>query len=179
MSVVLKAGGPVRFGRRWDTGGNHLTPDPSRPGWSLPNKWVPAGERIGPYWLENSSHAMVGATPGSLRIDRGRLAFDQPETEARVVLFAAIPDESMAELGITVGGSGGVGVNRISFFRGGRWMNLDDHTIYSLLTGKYVNLWLGIFSQVDEPDPIDEVTLAAIIDQRIEAALDLRFCTSF
>jgi len=171
-TVRLSTGGPIRFGRTHYTNGNPIVPDPARPGWSLPTKWVPNGERIGPYWLENSTHAMVGAIENSLAIDANDLVFSQPGgTTDQVVFFAPVVDESLAALGVTVGGSGGITANRIRFFRNGSRMWLDDPSHYNVLVSSSINLWVGIFSVQDEPTPltITDPDLLSLIDDRIAA----------
>lgn len=177
--VRTTLGGPIRFARRHYTNGTLIPMDPKNPGWSVDSGPGGKPERIGPYWHENSTHAVVGAGQYMPVIENNDLVVRQvKQSGQRVVSFIPMHDETMLKKGILCGGSGGLNPSRIRFYRFDgtatpKRLYLDNKDDYNLLVDNTLNVWLEIRSEVSEDVPVylDDQSLLDLIDQRIAAAL--------
>lgn len=97
--------------------------------------------RVGPttYVYDNSAHASVGVT--DIGLDRGCYlqVFLDSTPDERVVAAIVDEDESISELGIQAGVSGGNSVANIRFYKDGRRVCANDARF-----GSHSNIWLSL-----------------------------------
>jgi hypothetical protein len=103
---------------------------------------------LGPYIHENSTHANVGII--GLSIDGGGydLIVDMiPTPGGKIVKADAGKDETLAELGISAGVSGGIGATTIRLYDKNRVPVKPTDPRF----GAYANIWFGLKLFVPNP----------------------------